>query len=62
MLDRKKLYLHMWSKGIQGKAWCMIRMIYERVDNKVTFGEYESDLFEVLNGVNIRMFPVPFSL
>ena len=50
-LDRDTMFLHLWQKGIQGKAWRMIRMLYEKVDNKVIFGCYESDMYEVMNGL-----------
>ena len=29
----------------------MIHMLYKHVDNKVIFGRYESELYEVINGV-----------
>jgi hypothetical protein len=51
MVDRNKLFLHMWDKGIQGKAWTLIQMLYKRVCNKVIFGNFESDMYEVVNGV-----------
>ena len=50
-VDRDKLFLHLWNCGIQGKAWCLINMLYARVDNKVIFGPFESDMYEVQNGV-----------
>jgi len=50
-IDRVKLFSYIWEKGIQGKAWRMIRMLYRHVNNKVIFGKFESESFEVLNGV-----------
>lgn len=51
MVDRTKLFSLLWSKGIQSKAWCMVKMLYERVDNKVIFGEFESDIIHIESGV-----------
>lgn len=45
------LFTHIWEKGLQGKAWRLIKMLYERVDNKVIFGHIESEVFEVHNGL-----------
>ena len=51
-IDRDRLFTYLWDKGnIQGKAWQMIHMLYKHVDNKVIFGKYESELYEVINGV-----------
>lgn len=50
-LNRSSLFLHIWDKGLQGKMWRIIRMLYNRVDNRVIFGPYESDPFLVHNGV-----------
>ena len=50
-IDRVQLFNHIWDKGIQGKAWRLVRMLYKRVDNRVIFGKFESDTYEVLNGV-----------
>ena len=50
-LDRTQLFNHIWDKGIQGKAWRLVKMLYQKVDNKVVFGKFESDAYEVLNGV-----------
>ena len=48
-LDRNKLFLHMWSKGIQDKAWRLIKMLYKQVDNRVIFGPFECDWYQVEN-------------
>ena len=50
-VDRSRLFSHLWNSGIQGKAWNLIQMLYAKVDNKVIFGPFESDLYEVNNGV-----------
>ncbi len=50
-VNRDLLFIKLWDIGIQGKIWKMIKALYERVDNKVIFGPYESDHFEVVNGV-----------
>jgi hypothetical protein len=50
-ISRPRLFSHIWNKGIQGKAWRLIRMLYQNVDNKVIFGNFQSDNYEVLNGV-----------
>jgi hypothetical protein len=50
-LDRGEMFCTLWDRGIQGKAWRLIRMLYHRVDNKVIFGNYESEIFQVVNGV-----------
>ena len=48
-LNRNVLFNHIWQSGIQGKAWQMVHMLYKQVDNKVIFGEFESDVYQVLN-------------
>ena len=50
-LDRDKLFIHVWNKGIQDKVWRLIKMLYQKVDNKVIFGSFESELFQVDTGV-----------
>ena len=50
-IDRSMLFKHIWDKGIQGKAWRLIHMLYRKVENKVIFGRFESNTYEVLNGV-----------
>ena len=50
-LDRSLLFIHIYQKGLQGKAWTMIKMLYEKVDNRVIFGSLESDVFQVHSGV-----------
>ena len=50
-VNRNKLFMLLWQKGIQGKAWRMTRNIYEKVESKVIFGHFESPWFEVFNGV-----------
>ena len=39
------------KKGIQGKAWCLIWMLYQCVDNRVIFGKFETETYEVSNGL-----------
>ena len=50
-VNREMLFTHLWECGVQGKAWNLIRMLYARVDNKVIFGKFESDIYEVTNGL-----------
>jgi hypothetical protein len=50
-VDRAMLFNTLWDRGIQGKAWRLVRMLYNRVDNKVIFGSFESDMYQVANGV-----------
>lgn len=50
-IDRTTLFNFIWDKGIQGKAWHMIHLLYKNVDNRVIFGEYESDMYQVINGL-----------
>jgi exonuclease III len=50
-VDRDTLFHHLWNMGIQGKTWNIIRMLYSKVDNKVIFGQLESEPFEVYNGL-----------
>jgi hypothetical protein len=41
----------LWESGIQGKSWRLIKEIYRNVENKVVFGDFESDWFEQEYGV-----------
>ena len=50
-VDRCTLFHHIWQKGVQGKMWRIIRMLYRKVDNKVIFGSFQSESFLVNNGV-----------
>jgi hypothetical protein len=50
-VDRVTLFNHIYDKGIQGKAWRLVKMLYNRVDSKVIFGQFESEMFQVQNGV-----------
>ena len=50
-VDRQMLFKHLWDLGIQGKAWKLLRALYTKVSNKVIFGQFESDMYEVINGV-----------
>ena len=45
------MFYSLWDAGIQGKAWRLLKALYERVENKVIFGAFESEWFEVFNGV-----------
>ena len=51
-VDRELLFLQLWKNGIQGKAWHMVKMLYKNVNNHVIFGSFESEHYEVQNGVN----------
>ena len=63
-VNRDKLFQTLWNKGIQGKAWRLVHGLYEKVENKVIFGPYESEWYEVLNGVKqgCIMSPTIFSI
>ena len=50
-VDRDTLFNHIWDNGIQGKAWRLVHTLYKRVDNKVIFGDFQSETYEVFNGV-----------
>ena len=50
-LDRQRLFQHIYNKGIQGKAFNLIKALYHKVDNRVIFGSFESDIFTVDSGV-----------
>ena len=50
-LDRNRLFYHIYIKGIQGKAWRLVKALYEKVDNKVIFGDIESNIYSVTSGV-----------
>ena len=37
-------FLHCCGEnGIKGKCWRLLRKMYEKVENKVIFGDFESD-------------------
>jgi hypothetical protein len=50
-VDRNRIFSLLWDKGIQAKAWCMVKMLYEHVDSKVIFGDFESDIINIESGV-----------
>ena len=50
-VNRDTIFQHIWNIAIQGKACNIIRMLYSKVDNRVIFGQLESELFEVHNGL-----------
>ena len=50
-IDRSKLFIHIWHQGIQDKVWRLIKMLYNKVDNRVIFGPIESDIYQVENGL-----------
>ena len=40
-------FLHCCGEnGIKGKCWRLLRKMYEKVENKVIFGDLESDWFD----------------
>ena len=61
---REGLFALLWESGIQGKSWRVIKEIYRNVENKVVFGDFESDLFEQEYGVKQGCVwsPTPFSV
>ena len=63
-VDRDRLFIKLWEKGIQGKAWRLIKGLYSKVENRVIFGPFESTWFEVSHGVKqgCIMSPTLFSL
>ena len=50
-VDRNTLFQHIWNMGIEDKIWNIMRMLYSKVDNKVIFGQLESDIFDMHNGL-----------
>ena len=40
-----------WNLGIRGNAWKLIDSLYSNVQAKVKFGDFDSDFFEVGDGV-----------
>jgi hypothetical protein len=48
---REGLFALLWESGIQGKSWRFIKEIYRNDENKVVFGDFESDWFEQEYGV-----------
>ena len=48
---RDGLFYMLWKKGIQGKVWRLLHKLYDSVENKVLFGNFESDWFDQDNGV-----------
>ena len=43
---RDGLFALLWENGIKGKCWRLLRKMYEKVENKVIFGDFESDWFD----------------
>jgi hypothetical protein len=41
---RDGIFALLWENGIKGKCWRLLRKLYEKVVNKVIFGDFESDL------------------
>jgi hypothetical protein len=39
---RDGLFALLWENGIKGKCWRLLREMYEKVENKVIFGDFES--------------------
>jgi hypothetical protein len=50
-LNRDVLFNHIWQKGLQGKCWRLIKMLYNKVDSKVIFGDISTEFFSIENGV-----------
>ena len=61
---RDGLFANLWNHGIQGKCWRLIRNIYKNVQNKVLFGEFESEWFDQDFGVKqgCTLSPTLFSI
>ena len=64
MVNRERFFLMLWKKGIQGKAWRLTKLLYDKVESKVIFGPLESSWFDVFNGVKqgCILSPTLFSL
>ena len=45
-VNREILFLLLWGKGIQDKAWCLTKGLYDKVENTVIFGAFESSWSE----------------
>jgi hypothetical protein len=43
---RDDLFALLWENGIKWKCWRLLRKMYEKVENKVIFGDFESDWFD----------------
>ena len=50
-IDRPLMFTHLWAKGVQGKMWRIIKSLYAQVDNRVIFGPFQTDPYQVVNGV-----------
>ena len=50
-VSRNRLFCNLWGLGVQGKAWRLLKNLYDRVENKVIFGLLETCWFDTLNGV-----------
>jgi hypothetical protein len=48
---REGLFYLLWQNGIQGKCWRLLWSLYKEVNNRVLFGNYESDWFSQDYGV-----------
>ena len=59
-LDRSKLFHHIYKMGIQGKAFTLIRALYHKINNRVIFGSFEFEIFEVSSGVKQGCILSPF--
>jgi hypothetical protein len=43
---RDDLFALLWENGIKWKCWRLLRKMYEKVENKVIFGDFESEWFD----------------
>ena len=61
---REGLFYLLWQNGIQGKCWRLLWSLYKKVNNRVLFGNYESDWFSQDYGVKQRcvFHPTLFSI
>lgn len=50
-VSRDRLFCNLWDLGVQGKAWRILKNLYEKVSNKVVFGLIETSWFNSSNGV-----------
>ena len=63
-INRNRLFIQLWNKGIQGEVGRLITGLYGKVHNKVIFGSFESSWYEVIEGVKqgCILSPTLFSL
>ena len=63
-MEGRSFFYLLWQNGIQGKCWRLLWSLYKEVNNRVLFGNYESDWFSQDYGVKqgCVLFPTLFSI